>query len=539
MADDIERLQWYILNKLDRDEQEKSQVINSILDERNEDRLDVIDAFRELKNDKFVEQADSSSYKYRLTKKGEVKILFHGSSIISAIDFVGIQHKTELDDFLIELLDKDEPPDERTASGWGVAFSLSSQDWGELEINSEIFDSVKVQTVFYNNIPLSYYLIIYGEMNSDYLFDILQDSESNFGSARGEMREIWDSRFEDFPHTMVSNYPDSKDIVGRSIPVTVNTIYLDNRINEAITGERDVSNPEYLKRYYASHLSRNGLFEMFDINPRKKKSIFSKWANGLVILGREKRFSPDNKKYHANYTIVELNSQLVGEPLMPPASVLRLGDDLYKRILPLLYLYNWSKIKEREFWEINQEIRELALEDVDVNANVRHTQRDLRRLLDSELDFSDRYSRIKYHQSITENYFDYLEDWLEDEAPPEFPIPEPRVTRTPDEEVTGVFIDLVEDTKEQLNDTFELYEDLNERFSVTSTSLNRLLSLQSSATNIQINNIIRDLTVVLVFIAVAEWFGIDRWVSQNAENLFSTIVLILVISFAWYLKRSN
>lgn len=189
-----------------------------------------------------------------------------------------------------------------------------------------------------------------------------------------------------------------------------------------------------------------------------------------------------------------------------PYVALSRSSDLLIHFLPLLYLYNWFKDKRLRFWDLNQSIRELSVSQIDAEGSIDDVQDGMEHLIDADLDFTETYSRVLFHQQIAENYFEYLPNWFERRGYSEIAFPDDRqVDRA--EEAQGAFTTILEDIIDEMELVEENYEGLFDRYSVTATSLNRLLSYQSSATNFQINNTVKWLTVILVFLALFGGFG--------------------------------
>lgn len=522
--DDIERIQAYVLGRLDREPQAKDDIIDAI-DENRGDGRDIIEsAFEELIDRGCIQPDDEDPPTYSLTEAGEVKMLFEGPAVMLAIDFVGVQDKEQLDAYLMDLDGVDETPDEMTTGGMGT-LSLNSQEWGEIETEREEFDSLNLTVLQFNSVPLGYHVILSGKLTTDY-FDAIwtTDQDTGLSQARNAIREAWGDIFNGFSLGLVSGHDDPVRLVGRNTPITVSTLKLGLGVNEALTGSRNVTDYQRLYRSYASHFGRRGFFEMLDIDPLSSKSVIPKAANVVCVVGPDSEMSPDNMTYHSSYTIIEISDQLVlDENTRTPPSALSLSSDFFVRFLPLLYLFNWFKRKRLEFWELNESVRELSLSRIDAGGSIDDVQDDMEHLIDADLDFTETYSRVLFHQQIAENYFEYLTDWFEQRDHGEIPVSD--IRRIDDtEETQGVFTTILNDIVDEIELVEENYEGLFDRYSVTATSLNRLLSYQSSATNIQINNMVKWLTVILIFLALFGGFGGYEFVAGLATQTFDFAV---------------
>jgi len=516
--DDIERIQAYILARLDGDPQEKEELINAIDEDRGDNRDTIETAFEDLLDRGRIKPDDTDPAAYSLTDAGEIKLLFDGPAVVLAIDFVGVQDKDQLDAYLKDVYDVEETPEGMSSGGLG-AFPLTSEEWGELDIDRSEFDSLSVTVVQFNSVPLRYHVVLSGKLSSDYFDDIWTTSqEAGLTPAREAIREVWDEIFTDFSLGLISGHDDSVRLVGRRTPITVSTIKLGLPINEALTGSRDVTDLQTLYRSYAHHFGRRGFFEMLDINPLASKSMLPVAANAVCVMGLSTETAPDNVKQHSGYTMIEISDQLVpDDSIRPPPSALSLCWGFFIRFLPLLYLFNWFKDKRLEFWELNQSVRELSLSRIDASGSIDDIQDDMEHLIGADLDFTETYSRVLFHQQIAEDYFDYLMDWFEQRGYGEIVFPDDR--RIDDEErAQGIFETILEDIGDEMELVNENYEGLFNRYSVTATSLNRLLSYQSSATNIQINNTVKWLTVILVFLALFGGFGGYEFVEDLARQ---------------------
>jgi DNA-binding PadR family transcriptional regulator len=539
---DVERIKWYILGSLNREQERKYSLIDEIENNRTDDWETIKQAFEELEKDGDIEQGAGPYAPYSLTESGEIKLTFFGSSVISVVDFVGVHNKGRLDQYLLSKLDKDEAPEERTKSGVNFSggigtLSISNEDWGSIETDRSEFDKLSVDVLFYNEVPLGYYVILSGRVDSEYYQRILRGDNASVQSARSSLLETWEELFEEFEMGLLSNLENPIEVVGQQTPITISTVKVDIGLNEAITGERRIPSGRDLQRSYTSYLGRNSLFEMFDVEPLTKKSLIQEAGNALAILGKSKGMHPDNKTYHSKYTIIEISDNLGHSLNMVPPSALGICNDYVERILPLLYIYNWYKYVNNNFWDMNEAIRKLEPTQVDTSGGIDQTQKEMERLLNDELEFTEAYSRIRFHNYISENYFDLLEDhWLGDSIT-EVPITDPRVTAHNKGDVDGVIKTLIDDSKEVKERTNENYDGLNDRYSTTSTSMNRLLSFQSASTNIQINKTVKDLTVVLVILALLSGFGFFTWYSDNVNSLVQPTFLLVILAMAWYIKR--
>ena len=242
-------------------------------------------------------------------------------------------------------------------------------------------------------------------------------------------------------------------------------------------------------------------------------------------MGLSTEMAPDNTTEHSGYTLIEISDQLVpDDSIRSPPSALSISHGIFIRFLPLLYLFNWFKDKRLEFWELNQSVQELSLSRIAAGGSIDDVQGDMERLIGADMDFTETYSRVLFHQQIAENYFDYLTDWFEQRGYGEIAFPDDRrVNNT--ERAQGIFETILEDIGDEMDLVNENYDGLFDRYSVTATSLNRLLSYQSSATNIQINNTVKWLTVILVFLALFGGFGgyelaadlVGQWYGRAAE----------------------
>jgi hypothetical protein len=255
---------------------------------------------------------------------------------------------------------------------------------------------------------------------------------------------------------------------------------------------------------------------MLDIDPLSAKSVIPQAANVVCVIGPASEGSPDNMTHHSSYTMIEISDQLVlDKNTRAPPSALSLCSAYLVRFLPLLYLFNWFKGKRLQFWELNESVRELSLSRIDAGGSIDDVHDDMEHLIDADLDFTETYSRVLFHQQIAENYVEYLLDWFEQRDHGEIPFPD--VRRVDDtEEAQGVFATILDDIDDEMELVNENYEGLFDRYSVTATSLGRLLSYQSSATNIQINNTVKVLTAVLVVLAVFGGFGGYEFVADLA-----------------------
>lgn len=514
--DNIDRIQAYILTRLDGDPQERRDVIDAIDENRGDDRELIETAFDDLIDNDHIQPDDADPPTYSLTDDGEIQMLFEGPAVMLAIDFVGVQDKDQLDSYLMNLYGVDETPEEMTTDGTGT-LPLTSQKWGELDVDRDEFDSLTVTVLQFNSVPLGYHVILSGQLATDY-FDAIwtTDQEAGLAPARDAIRDAWDDIFSEFPIGLVSSHDDSLRLVGRNTPIIVSTVKLGLSVNEALTGSRDVTDYQELYQSYASHFGRRGFFEMLDIDPLSAKSVIPQAANVVCVIGPASEGSPDNMTHHSSYTMIEISDQLVlDKNTRAPPSALSLCSAFLVRFLPLLYLFNWFKGKRLQFWELNESIRELSLSRVDAGGSIDDVHDDMEHLIDADLDFTETYSRVLFHQQIAENYVEYLLDWFEQRDHGEIPFPD--VRRVDDtEEAQGVFATILDDIDDEMELVNENYEGLFDRYSVTATSLGRLLSYQSSATNIQINNTVKVLTAVLVVLAVFGGFGGYEFVADLA-----------------------
>ncbi|MFC6952865.1 hypothetical protein [Halorubellus litoreus] len=505
--DDIERIQAYILGRLDREPQKKADIIDAIDENRGDDRDIIESAFKTLIDRGRIQPDNENPPVYSLTDAGEVKMLFEGPAVMLSIDFVGVQDKDQLDAYLMDLYEVDETPDEMTTGGIDT-LPLTSQEWGELETERDEFDALNLTVLQFNSVPLGYLVILSGKLTTDY-FDAIwtTDQEAGLAPARDAIREAWDDIFDGFTLGLVSSHDNPVRLVGRNTPITVSTVKLGLSVNEALTGSRDVTDYQRLYRSYASHFGRRGFFELLDIDPLSAKSVIPQAANVVCVVGPGSEMSPDNMTYHSSYTMIEISDQLVlDENTRTPPSALSLSSDFFVRFLPLIYLFNWFKDKRLQFWDLNESVRDLSLSRIDAGGGIDDIQDDMEHVIDADLDFTETYSRVLFHQQIAENYFEYLTDWFEQRDHGEFPVSD--IRRIDDtEETQGVFETILHDIIDEMELVEENYEGLFDRYSVTATSLNRLLSYQSSATNIQINNTVKWLTVILVFLALFGGFG--------------------------------
>jgi hypothetical protein len=522
--DDIERIQAYILGRLDREPQEKADVINAIDENRGDDRDSIESAFEDLIDRGRIQHDNEDPPTYSLTDAGEVKMLFEGPAVMLAIDFVGVRDKDQLDAYLMDLYEVEETPEEMTTGGTGT-LPLTSQEWGEIETDRDKFDSLKLTVLQFNSVPLGYHVVLSGKLTTDY-FDAIwaADQDASLAPARDAIREAWSDIFDGFSLGLVSSHDDLVRLVGRNTPITVSTLKLGLSVNEALTGSRDVTDYQRLYRSYALHFGRHGFFEMLDIDPLSSKSVIPQAANVVCIVGPGSEMSPDNMTYHSSYTMIEISDQLVlDKNTRTPPSALSLTSYFLVRFLPLLYLFNWFKDKRLEFWDLNESVRELSLSRIDAGGSIDDVQDDMEHLIDADLDFTETYSRVLFHQQIAENYFEYLTDWFEQRDHGEIPVSD--IRRIDDtEETQGVFTTILDDIVDEMESVEENYEGLFDRYSVTATSLNRLLSYQSSATNIQINNTVKWLTVVLVFLALFGGFGGYEIVADLATQAYERAV---------------
>ncbi|WP_340099389.1 hypothetical protein [Salinibaculum salinum] len=522
--DDIERIQAYILGRLDGDPQEKEDIITAINENRGDDRDIIETAFEELINRDRIQPGDENPPTYSLTEAGEVKMLFEGPAVMLAIDFVGVQNKDQLDAYLMDLYEVDETPEEMTTGGTST-LPLTSQEWGEIEKDRGEFDSFNLTVIQFNSVPLGYHVILSGKLTTDY-FDAIwtADKDASLASARNAIRKAWSDIFDGFSLGLVSSHDDPVRLAGRNTPITLSTLKLGLSVNEALTGSPDVTDYQRLYRSYASHFGRRGFFEMLDIDPLSTKSVIPQAANVVCVVGSGSKMSPDNMTHHSSYTMIEISDQLVlDENKRTPPSALSLSSDFLVRFLPLLYLFNWFKGKQLEFWDLNESVRELSLSRIDAGGSIDDIQDDMEHLIDADLDFTETYSRVLFHQQIAENYFEYLTDWFKQRDHGEIPISD--IRRIDDtEEAQGVFTTILDDIIDEMELVEENYEGLFDRYSVTATSLNRLLSYQSSATNIQINNTVKWLTVILVFLALFGGFGGYEFVIGLASQTYQFAV---------------
>lgn len=163
--DDIERAQAYILDRLDREPQEKEPVIDAGNDRFGDDR-DIETAFEDLIETGRIQADGEDPPTYSLTDAGEVKLMFEGPAVMLAIDFVGVQDKDQLDAYLMDLYDVEETPDERSTSGT-ISLPITSEDWGELDTGRDEFKSLRLTVVQFDSVPLGYHVILSGQLTTD------------------------------------------------------------------------------------------------------------------------------------------------------------------------------------------------------------------------------------------------------------------------------------------------------------------------------------------------------------------------------------
>jgi len=437
---------------------------------------------------------------------------------ISAIDFVNEQDKDELDDLLLEITGRNEPPDGSVRGGMGV-LSLSTEDWGQIEYNSDILEWVNVEIVSINSFPLTSFLMLSARIEPSFLERVWDsDDDIDFQAARVAVQQCWKDTFgEQLPGLISGLDRETVYIPDEDRPITVSTIHVDFEVHEATTGESKVRLDNRLFNRYMSEFERNGLFADLDINPGGYRCFTNIYENTVTVIGQSGTPQVNNRRSHSSYTIVEISEQGVLRDDITPRNSLTHSEGHYLRLLPMLYLYYWFLDKQSQFFTHNETIRKLTLSDIDVNESLDDLQEDMKSLLDAESDFVDLYSQIDYHSSTGESFIESLHDWFEMNGNGEIGIPNPRVrSRKTDEPISeGVFTILIEDTTKVMEDTVSNYRELHNRYEVTSGQLDKLLSFQISSTNLQINSRIFWLTVVLIVLPVFTALGGFDWLRTH------------------------
>jgi len=161
---------------------------------------------------------------------------------------------------------------------------------------------------------------------------------------------------------------------------------------------------------------------------------------------------------------------------------------------------------------------------------VENIQEEMINLLDSESNFTDMYSKTKYHSAVSENFIESLEEWIQSEYNSEYGIPNPRTTdlKSGDPIKEGIFSMLITNTRAKRQETEKRYQELYHRYSTVSDQLDGLLSLQVSSTNIKLNRRILILTGILLGIAFLEvLFRLNLIPSLSSWTIFDLISWIL------------
>lgn len=437
---------------------------------------------------------------------------------VLAVDFVSQDYKARLDEILLEVSGREEPPDKSGRGGMNV-LSLTIEDWGQVEFSSEIFSSVSIEVVSINSFPLTNFVILSAEVAPSFLRSIWsKECDEDFKQCHRTIQNVWKETFgDDFPG-LISNLDDNQVYIpDHEFPLTIGTINTGFELHTAITGQSEFRTTQEVLNAYSAETDVGGVFTDLGINPSGYRSLVNIYKNAVTVVGQTGVPQLNSRIVSMGYTFIEISDSIAGEVSIPPKSSLLMSEKYLLRLLQLLYLYYWFRTKRAEFPDHNETIRELSLSEIKVGASVNELQNDMRALLQSEASFIDSYSKVDNQASVGSNYLEYLTEWFSQDSNGEVGLENPsRISRQTNEPLSqGVFMYIREDTQSLIEETATRYEELFSRYKSVSGQLSKLLSFQTSATNIQTNRRILWLTVILLALPVFSGLGGFEWIRSN------------------------
>jgi len=444
---------------------------------------------------------------------------------VIAVDYVERTDKTELDNQLLEVVDRMEPPDGAHRSGTGI-LSRSTEEWGEIQYETDRIDSFKIEVLAIDSFPACYFVLLSGVISNNHLEEVWNpENQIGLDRAREEVQACWHENLSTIPGLLTGNFDNPKSDL--SNPTTFLTASVSFDVHRALTGDEVFMPSDDVIATYSEEFDKDGVFLDLGFSVLGSHSMVNRYRNNITLLGHN---DGGYISKSSNYSIIELTD----EGRTWPDDLNNWQRDMLRtqkyflRLIQLDYLHHWFSIKGLEFDEHNKAVRRLSLSNTEVSESIEEYQEEMKDLLESESQFIDVYSDVDYHASVAEDFLEDLDDWMEIPEHNEVGIPNQRLlSRKTNEFIQeGVFESRIEDTKVHLEAAKADYNGLYERYRTVSGQLNKLLSFQSSNINRRTNRLIVTLTFiltiltfVLIVLPIFEGLGGFEILRQSLENL--------------------
>jgi len=452
---------------------------------------------------------------------------------ITALDFVDPDHYQELREVLQESTRKKEADNVVTRSS-SNKYTTTVHDWGSIDCDHEQLNSASIKILEIQSFPLTQFVLMTATIPENVLSSIWSPNRNiDLNNIHSAMRNCWSQLFgERLPSLTLEYLNECTHIGGALYPITISTISTSLELHKAIADDTMVRMNQRTMSMYQDEFERGGVFDDIGMTVYDHRSLIDVSDSSVTVFGQVGNNTMPGE-ISSGYSFINMSIFGPAKPPfeeMPPFLDVRISGDYFIRFIQLLYLNIWFSMAQKKFQDHNKAVQKLSLSDVEVDSSVENIQEEMINLLDSESNFTDMYSKTKYHSAVSENFIESLEEWIQSEYNSEYGIPNPRTTdlKSGDPIKEGIFSMLITNTRAKRQETEKRYQELYHRYSTVSDQLDGLLSLQVSSTNIKLNRRILILTGILLGIAFLEvLFRLNLIPSLSSWTIFDLISWIL------------
>ncbi|WP_396611943.1 hypothetical protein ACH9L7_01275 [Haloferax sp. S1W] len=444
---------------------------------------------------------------------------------INAVDFLDYTQKEELDSFLSSLSDFDDEPDTTNSITMGMP-SSSTENWGRLSSNSEYFTQIELEVKEISSLRNTYVVLLIGFVKPTHLEKISEESDSaTLQPARVEIQNIWKEKLDEIPLFLSTRHEDTKIIPDTGFPITVGTVNCDFAKQSQIADQ--TMTLDELARAYEKYTDSTDFFSNIGIGLGHNRSLSGIFQNKTTVLGHSGAYLYNNWINHCNYTIVELSRDEPNRDMFSKQALL-ISEHYFLRMISMVFIIYWFRYAQIKIDKLSEGVYERSLSEIKMDTPIESVQAEMEDLLSAEMSFIDSYSEVNRRIASSRSHLELVSTWINSPERGEIGLRSKyRISSDTHEPIqTGVFEEMISEASDLIDTVETEYDRLLEMYELSSDRFNKRLSLQSTYTNLQINNTVKILTYALLFLAIVDGLGFYDWLNS-----------ILPVISGWVLTR--